>query len=95
MLSEKITSNFGISKSNSDVLAQLIAPCAAQFVSSPLHLLGMDLYNTPKSNVTNRLAFIRKEYLKTSLARVGRIFPAFGIGGVANKFLKRESDKII
>jgi hypothetical protein len=33
----------------------------------------------------DRFAFIRQQYLKTTLARMARIFPAFGVGGVINK----------
>jgi hypothetical protein len=50
--------------------------------SVPLHLHALDLYNRPSA--TDRVAFIRREYGKTVLARWGRIFPAFGVGGVIN-----------
>ena len=33
--------------------------------------------------------FIKKEYVKTTLARMSRIFPAFGIGGVVNKYVRK------
>jgi hypothetical protein len=67
--------------------AQLITPCAMQFVSTPLHLLGLDLYNRQERGIsaTNRMGFIAREYLLTAFARCTRILPAFGIGGVVNR----------
>jgi hypothetical protein len=64
-----------------DMTAQLLSPAAIQFISTnPLHLLGLDLYNQ-SSNTNHR----SKEYLKSTMARIGRIGPAFGIGGICNK----------
>ncbi|KAI3660092.1 hypothetical protein MP638_002434 [Amoeboaphelidium occidentale] len=73
--------------SNYDTLIQLSVPCLMQFISTPMHLLGLDLYNRPEGN---RVEFIRKEYWKTSFARISRIFPAYGIGGVVNKKLRKQ-----
>jgi hypothetical protein len=77
------------------VSSQLIAPCAVQFLSSPLHLYGMDRYNRPQlthADAPSRRQFIQREYVKTTLARIARIFPAFGIGGVANRYLRHQID---
>lgn len=87
--------NMGLDKSYAETGSQLIAPCAIQALSSPLHLLGMDLYNNPSSAVKERSQFIRKEYVATTLARMGRIFPAFGIGGVTNKWLREKAKTIL
>ena len=32
--------------------------------------------------------FVKREYLKSTLARICRIGPAFGIGGVGNKYFR-------
>ncbi|KAG5969953.1 hypothetical protein E4U55_001911 [Claviceps digitariae] len=70
--------------------AQFMAPAAVQFLSTPLHLLGLDMYNRPAGpgqNVLswrNRLQLVRSNWLISSLARIGRIVPAFGVGGVVN-----------
>ncbi|KAI8911531.1 hypothetical protein EDD86DRAFT_202641 [Gorgonomyces haynaldii] len=79
---------YGFSQKSSDVLSQLITPCAVQFLSSPLHLFGMNYYNVPVATTAERVAFIRKEYFKTTGARIARIFPAFGIAGVVNKQIR-------
>jgi len=67
------------------VVTQIICPVSVQLISTPLHLLGADLYNNKQSTIKERAAFIRKEYGKTTLARMARIFPSYGIGGVFNR----------
>ena len=65
--------------------AQFLAPASVQLLSTPLHLMGLDLYNrnggTP---FMDRLRKVRKDWLMSSLARMARIVPAFGVGGVVN-----------
>ena len=78
----------GYSKEWSLNIAQLTCPCLMQFVSTPMHLGGLDLYNNPLHSPRERLVFIRREYLKSAFARIGRIFPAYGIGGVLNRKLR-------
>ena len=77
-----------LSKSSIDIMTQLTVPCAMQFLSCPMHLMGIDLYNRPAVSSTERWSLIRREYWKTAWARVGRIFPAYGVGGVLNKKLR-------
>jgi hypothetical protein len=36
------------------------------------------------------VSFIQHEYVKTALARMARIFPAFGVGGVVNKSVRKH-----
>ena len=90
MVSRKMQSSLGTSKAYSDTAAQLFTPCSMQLLSCPLHLLGLDMYNRPNASIADRLAFIKKEYLKTAAARIARIFPAFGIGGVVNKKIRAD-----
>ncbi|WBW73983.1 mitochondrial membrane protein, conserved protein [Schizosaccharomyces osmophilus] len=72
------------------VTAQLATPCIVQLVSTPLHLMALDIYNRggPNISVANRIAQIRKNLLKSTFARVVRILPAFGFGGVTNRKLR-------
>ncbi|KAJ4361583.1 hypothetical protein N0V95_001744 [Ascochyta clinopodiicola] len=68
-------------------IAQFVTPAAIQIVSTPLHLLGLDLYNRPDAKMggtEGRTAQVLKNWGKSVLARVGRIVPAFGVGGVVN-----------
>jgi hypothetical protein len=70
--------------------AQFLAPAAVQLISTPCHLYGLDLYNRPSGDgkrvsVGERLAKVGRDWGKSSLARMCRIVPAFGFGGVVNK----------
>ncbi|EME79813.1 uncharacterized protein MYCFIDRAFT_143583 [Pseudocercospora fijiensis CIRAD86] len=65
--------------------AQLVCPAASQFIATPLHLLGLDLYNRPaKLSLRERMSVIRSLWLSSSLARACRMVPAYGLGGVLN-----------
>lgn len=64
-------------------VAQLIAPAASQFLATPLHVLGLDLYER-KVSLRERLSLIRKAWISISTTRALRIIPAYGIGGVLN-----------
>jgi hypothetical protein len=70
------------------VKAQLVCPVAMQLISTPLHVVGLHLYNVPGATVTERLAEISKSYCKTAFMRICRILPAFGIAGVLNNGLR-------
>ncbi|KAL3965575.1 hypothetical protein ACCO45_002579 [Purpureocillium lilacinum] len=77
--------------------AQFLAPAAVQLVSTPLHLLGLDLYNRPSAATgqlpgpswRDRWAAVRANWLVSAAARVCRIVPAFGVGGVVNTKVRR------
>lgn len=68
-------------------VAQFLAPASIQLLSTPLHLLGLDLYNRNGKGVTwgDRWQIIRKNWGISTAARICRIVPAFGVGGVVNK----------
>ncbi|KAG5932506.1 hypothetical protein E4U53_001300 [Claviceps sorghi] len=76
--------------------AQFMAPAAVQFLSTPLHLLGLDMYNRPAQagqpllSWRDRLQLVRSNWLISSLARIGRIVPAFGVGGVVNMKVRQN-----
>ncbi|RMJ28680.1 hypothetical protein PHISP_00429 [Aspergillus sp. HF37] len=68
-------------------MAQFACPALMQFVSTPMHLLGLDLYNRqPAGGLPwqERGARIRRDYVSSSFARMAKIVPAFGVGGVVN-----------
>jgi len=97
IIARELVSKMAFTSKNADITAQLLAPVSMQILSTPLHILGLDLYNKSSRDVkfTERLMFIKQEYLKTLMARVSRIFPAFGIGGVLNKRLRRQGHEFI
>jgi hypothetical protein len=65
-------------------VAQFVTPAAVQIVSTPLHLLGLDLYNRPGVKARVRAERVIRDWGMSALARMGRIVPAFGVGGVVN-----------
>lgn len=99
MVADIMVKETGVSASVAHSVAQLSIPCLMQVISTPLYLYGLDLYNRPSSSsngntgltkVQDRFMQVRREYIKTLGARVGRIFPAYGIGGVVNKQLRQS-----
>ena len=97
LISLRMQDQMNYSKGNADTLAQLLTPVSMQILSTPLHLYGLDLYNRPGTGVTSaeRMAFVQQEYLKTTLARMSRIFPAFGVGGVINKEVRKGGNAFL
>ena len=72
-------------------MAQFACPALMQFVSTPMHLLGLDLYNRqPPGGLgwRERMSRIRRDYVPSCFARMGKIVPAYGVGGVANVRLR-------
>jgi hypothetical protein len=69
-------------------VSQFGSPAVMQWLSAPLHLLGLDLYNRPVSSAAAHVSFMSREYVPTALARTARIGPAFGIGGVGNIYFR-------
>ena len=90
LISARLQKEVGFTAMSADTLAQLITPVSMQIFSTPLHLLGLDIYNRPVASGGERVSFIQREYLKTAAARMARIFPAFGIGGVVNKWVRKN-----
>ena len=68
-------------------LAQFVTPVAAQLIAGPLHYLGLDYSNRPNSTIP---WIERWRQLKSGLssiipARMIRILPGYGLGGVWNQ----------
>lgn len=75
--------------------SQLTCPMAVQLISTPLHLIGLDLYNRPVESNASRMSFVVREYLKSTGARMARILPAFGVGGVGNTYFRGKYKKTL
>lgn len=72
-------------------IAQFLAPAGMQIFSTPIHLLGLDLFNRQgKLGWMERFARIRRDWLVSAFARMGRIIPAFGVGGVVNNTVRKN-----
>jgi len=59
------------------------------------HLMGLVLHNRPSATSAERASFIDREYVKTTAARMSRILPAFGFGGVVNKAARAEGLELL
>ena len=76
--------------------AQFIAPAAMQIISTPIHLLGLDLYNRQgQLGFSERVARITRDWGAGVLARMCRIVPAYGVGGVVNANMRKDLMKKI
>jgi hypothetical protein len=74
-------------------VAQFVTPAAVQLVSTPLHLLGLDLYNRPEAavgGVDGRARKVVRDWGMSAVARICRIVPAFGVGGVVNTKVRKN-----
>ncbi|ETI27539.1 hypothetical protein G647_09730 [Cladophialophora carrionii CBS 160.54] len=71
--------------------AQFLAPAAIQLISTPIHLLGLDLYNRQgRLGLGERYSRIVRDWSVSAFARMGRIIPAFGVGGVVNANMRKS-----
>ncbi|CAG8713711.1 19087_t:CDS:2 [Cetraspora pellucida] len=86
-----IFSNFEVSQN----FSQMLCPAVVQLISCPIHLLGLDLYNRPGISWSSRFNFLAKNYFKTTITRIARIGPAFGIGGVGNRVIKERVSELV
>jgi len=84
-------------KISGQTMAQFAAPACVQLLSTPIHLLGLDMYNRPNPAgglglVTwhDRWTQIRRNWLTSSAARICRIVPAFGVGGTVNAKVRKS-----
>ncbi|GAQ38315.1 hypothetical protein AKAW_09767 [Aspergillus niger] len=85
MVSASIPDSIASSEYLKILFAQLAIPASIQLVSTPIHLLGLDLYNRPMQlSASDRLSRVSRDWIGASLTRMCRIIPAFGIGGFAN-----------
>lgn len=77
-------------------ISQIICPVAAQVIATPLQLLGLDIFNRPMrstgiyATIQNRANFVKSNFNSVATARVARIVPAFGIGGIGNNYLREN-----
>ena len=71
----------------SEGLAKFTTPVLAQYFTTPLHMLGVNMCNMRGAKLAKQLAAIRSGFLSTVLARQMRIIPPYSIGGNINGYL--------
>lgn len=84
ILGKVFASATGMSERQGTAVVQLLSPLLIQIVATPLHLLGLDLYNREGVSLANRFQYIKGLYAYTLGMRMIRFLPAYGIGGVVN-----------
>ena len=73
-----------------DFLASLFVPVIAQTISTPIHILSLDLYCRPNESINNRITNIIYKYPSICTGRMLRVIPAFGVGGFINDMLRQS-----
>ena len=69
--------------------AQFLLPMAVQPITTPIHLLSLDLYNRQTGvRMWDRAGRVMRDVWTATPARMFRVLPAFGVGGVINKGLR-------
>lgn len=90
ILGKHLQEEYNMKKSEAQTLSQLTLPVAAQFLAGPIQLLGLDFYNRPLANmstgevIVERARFLAKGFSSIVMARIVRIAPGYGIGGILN-----------
>jgi hypothetical protein len=90
LVSGKIADAYGMDEKKALNLCQLTLPIATQFVAGPLHFMGLDLYNrnldtkTWGEAIVDRSRSLYRGFASVVTARIARIVPGYGVGGVFN-----------
>jgi hypothetical protein len=94
ILSKHLQDEYNMHKGDAQKLSQLTLPVMTQFLVGPIQLLGLDFYNRPLANVPfrealiDRTRFLMQGFTSVVSARIIRIAPGYGIGGVLNTNLR-------
>ncbi|CAM9644121.1 unnamed protein product, partial [Hapterophycus canaliculatus] len=89
-MSSKMQRDFGVDSGMADVTSQLVSPGLVQVFSTPIHILGLDLYNHPTSSCRARLRVVQDSFVPAIVMRVARIGVAFGVGGLGNTAIRKR-----
>lgn len=89
IFAESLQESFGVSERKSLVMAQLASPLLIQVLVTPLHLIGLDIYNREGKSLGDRLRHMRGLYVNALSMRMIRFLPAYGIGGIINREMRK------
>jgi len=84
-------SSKGIEQPTAEKVAQLATPCAMQLAITPIHLFGLNLYNTPVATPAERMKAVAKNCPEATGVRMARFFWAYGVGGLVNRALNERA----
>lgn len=95
ILGPKLAAKIDVSDANGERIVQLVLPVLQQIITTPTHLLGLDIYNRHDATLSERFIIIKGLYWNAVFLRMLRFLPAYGFGGVANtEFRKRFKNSI-
>lgn len=82
-------------KYNVEHSVQMSIPLVNILMTTPVNLLGLDIYNFNQSKVINRAKRVFTNYPKVIPLTLCRMTSAYGIGGVSNLKLKKFTNSLI
>jgi hypothetical protein len=91
-----LQSNSSLDEKQAVRIAQVATPMVAQLIAGPLHFVGLDCYNRNLSHmafreqVMERTKFLAAGFNEVVAARMIRILPGYGVGGVWNTSLRGQ-----
>jgi hypothetical protein len=68
--------------------SQFGLPLVLQTVTTPIHLLGYDIYNNPNNTVAQRIQFMKKDYWKNVSIRMVRMTAPWSLGTIGNREMR-------
>jgi hypothetical protein len=71
-----------------DFLPPPFPPPFPQLFSTPVHILALDKFEHPSSEVRSRVAAIARGFVSVCTGRMMRVIPAFGVGNYLNTTFK-------
>lgn len=89
IFAEYLEESLEVSERKSLAIAQLASPLLIQVIVTPLHLIGLDIYNREGKRLGDRVKHMRGLYLSALSMRMIRFLPAYGIGGIINRELRK------
>merc|ERR1719468_418578 len=93
IVATKMHLSMNMDKRTAENIAQISLPVLMQPISTPLHLLGYQVYNEPTASWKAHASAMRKTYFDSVVIRCIRIFPPYSVGTIFNKALRREFHK--
>jgi len=73
----------GWTRETSETVAQLVCPGLAQVFATPLHILGLDMYNRPTVSWSEHCKGLLRRTLDPLGVRMCRQIYVFGVGSIA------------
>ena len=70
-------------------LAQVIVPALGQVLNTPIHIVGLEVYNKQSlAKGSEIVSVIRRDFITSAITRMCRIIPAFGLGTLTNNEIR-------